>query len=64
MAQAFEVWAQRVVGFQPELIIVDLGGYDVACPSAPIDEIAAELLVHLTKIFDHLPASVYAGDHY
>lgn len=35
--QAFELWAHRIIGFQPELIIVDLGGNDVARPEAPMD---------------------------
>lgn len=57
--QSFEVWAHRIISFRPELIIVDIGGNDVARPMAPIDEIVAELLLHLRKILDHLPAGLF-----
>lgn len=58
-SQAFELWAASIVNFKPELLIVDLGGNDVARSSCPVNELAAELLLHLRKILDHLPAYLF-----
>lgn len=44
---AFETWNERIVRFQPELIIIDLGGNDVARPAVSLDEEAAEMLMYI-----------------
>lgn len=58
-SQTFESWAVSIVDFKPKLIIVDLGDNDVACSSCPVAELAAELLLHLCRILDHLPACLF-----
>lgn len=35
------------MNFKPELILVDLGGNDIARSNLPVNELAAELLLHL-----------------
>lgn len=58
-SQAFELWAASIVNIKPELILVDLGGNDIARSDLPVNELAAELLLHLRKILDHIPACLF-----
>lgn len=44
------------MAFQLALIIVDIGGNDMNDPDVNCAEVAADLLLHLTKIMDCIPA--------
>lgn len=45
-SQALELWAASIVNFKLELIIVDLGGKELAHSTCSVNELAAELLLH------------------
>lgn len=57
--QAFEAWAHHIISFMLELIIMDIAGNDLTDPGMNILDTAADQLVHIQKILDHIPHNMH-----